>query len=264
MEKVNLNPAQATSYFWVNRIKGKVRELTSKQGFITFNERDFYLVFNEYAAEDYRHLYLELTKLIKEDVNKYQKNRQGYFYQDTALGMHERLNEELSFISRKEVPDIRLASNDSKDIVIYTNNSKALRWYKSSGVRYLSTTYEPNYLLTGNEQFLDFYNLLLATIVLISENCPNLVNTPKLKETFCNVYHKYNPNIEDIEKKFDYTFNQISDEDLIVGYSYQKDYISTYQDIDLNGLGYYYPLAKEIVDQINKEKIVYKLKNISF
>ncbi len=261
MEKVNLNPIEATSYYWTNRIKGKMKELTSKSGIITLNERNFCRVFNEYTAEDYRHLYLELIKLIEQDV-KYFKNRQAYFYQDTALGRHNRLNEELSFINRKPVSDIRLSSYDSKDIVIYTNNSNALRWYKSGGIRYLSTTYEPDYILTGDEKLLDIYNLLLAVIVLLDNNYPQFEDINGIKDAFGKIYLKHNPseNEASIQNLFDNVFNALANQEMVVGYTYQKTYFSSYQHNDLNGLEYYYPLAKEIVEEIKPEKIVYQLK----
>ena len=174
--EIELSSIEATAYWWINVIRSKVRELILS-GTSDKKEIEFVKKFYNYTEIDWRNLYLELVKYITEDVNNYVPigNIMGIdtFSQDTDKKGHDRINAELSKIMNCYIPDIRLASSSTKDLVIYTNMFGACVWYKSGGVINLSTKYDPTYILTGDEQELNFYNLIVSTIAALKEKDKN-------------------------------------------------------------------------------------------
>ena len=186
------------------------------------------------------------------------------FHQSTAKKEHQRLNTELSKILNIKVPDIRLANSDLKDSVIYTNIFEACVWYKSCGTTNLSTKYDPCYILTGDLEELDFYNLLLAILITLKELDKDFNSIPKLKEVFINEYSKINNNLEDmndIEEKFNYYLSRLNDLGLIYGRYWSNTYSAYFRDIDLVGLEKYMNTARQIANLIlnnDKEKTYIK------
>ena len=124
IKEIKLSSIEVTAYWWVNIIKNKVRELIIN-GTNDKSELKFVKLFYNYTQIDWRNLYLELINYITEDVNNYISLEDTMeidgFHQSTAKREHQRLNIELSKILNSKVPDIRLASSDFKDSVIYTN-----------------------------------------------------------------------------------------------------------------------------------------------
>lgn len=229
MKEVELNPIEQTSYWWIKTIKSKVRELRI-EGTNNKDENKFLEIFNNLTKQEYRNLYLKLTEYITEDVNNYVPIGDviefDAFNQDTEKGKHERLNEELSEILGKKVPDIRLASRSYKDSVIYTNIFGSCMWYKSCGTTDLPNRYEKSYLLTGDEEILKFENTLEATLFIISNNDSKFKSIPILKERFCHKYSEKN-NIENYHKiiaLFKYVFNKGNDGGYILGNHYNDNY----------------------------------------
>ena len=107
-KKIELSPIEVTAYWWTNSIKEKVRDI------IIHNSRDdcenkFASIFYGYTEVDWRNLYLALVKDIAHDVECLDTTQGVYFSQDTCIGGHDRLNEELAQITNKFIPDIRLA-----------------------------------------------------------------------------------------------------------------------------------------------------------
>lgn len=265
--QIELSPIEATAYWWINIIRNKVRELvireTSDKHEIKFIEK-----FYNYTEIDWRNLYLGLIKFITEDVNNYISTGNimdiDAFNQDTDKKGHDRINEELSKIMCCSIPDIRLASLQSKDSVIYTDNDTASVWYKSCGVTDLPKKYAPTYVLTGNEQELNFYNLVISTIAVLNQRDRNFHSIPILRNGFCEEYKKVNQlqdNLNELTDKFNQAFERASDRKIILG-SYRKEtYFNQFRDIDYIGLEQYMEIAGHYADVIlQKRKTAYSKK----
>ena len=246
-KKIELSPVEVTAYWWTNSIKGKVREI------VVYNSRDynenlFVNIFYGYTEVDWRNLYLALTKDIAHDVECFNR-----FGQDTCIGGHNRLNEELTQITHKVIPDIRLAGNGVKDSVIYTTSSRASVLYKSCGERVLPTMYDESYILTGNQKKLDFYNTLISTIAIIEQKDKYFNSVPILRERFCQEYIRLSDedeNEEDITGLFNVCFDKASDKKTIVGRHFDRKYFPSFRNIDFVGLNPYLPLANHYADVI--------------
>ena len=288
MEKtIELDQYQQTAYWWIQIILAKVNELykyKARVGKIKDKEEEkFFSIFEKYDDKDWRNVYINLQEYIKKDVENYIPTGDimfpDCFSQDTAKGGHRKLNEELSHIVNKVVPDIRLACRGRKDYVIYTSQEKAYEWYKSCGIDELSSKYECNYnyVLTGDIGELDFYNLVLATCIFISEKRKDFNSTKILRDVFCNEYKKYYkiPNdINEIQAEFNKVFRAFSGR-IDISRFYDEDYCYYYlKEMDKNGLDAYMELANEFAlkileeydfQQNNKENVTFKkiMKNTS-
>lgn len=259
IEKIDLSPIEATAYWWVNLIKRKVKEITIN-GTHQLNEKKFGEIFYGFTETDWRNLYLQLIPYITEDVDKYMTKRnndeENAFNQDTDKNGHNRINEEISKIIKKQLPNIRLAGNGVKDYIIYTTHERAYVYYKSCGIINLPTIYEPDYVLTGNEDALNFYNSLISTIAIINQENSNFHSMPVLREIFCNEYVKLSNSkekLENIIEAFNYAFNKANDEDLIMGSSHNITYFPRwFCKIDFLGLDSYVDLAKHYANAILK------------
>ena len=265
MEKINeieLSSIEATAYWWINIIKSKVRELVIS-GTTDKQEIKFVEKFYNYTERDWRNLYLELVNFITEDVNNYVSigNIMGIdaFNQDTDKKGHDRINAELSKIMNCSIPDIRLASSSSKDSVIYTNMFGASVWYKSCGVRDLATKYNPTYILTGDEQGLNFYNLIISTIAVLKEKDRSFNSVSLLRNGFCKEYKKINKlqeELKDIKDRFNQVFGSASDKGIILGSYWKETYFSSFRDLDYIGLEQYMEMAEHYASVIlQKSKI---------
>ena len=251
-KKIELSPIEVTAYWWINSIKEKVRDI------IIHNSRDdcenkFASIFYGYTEVDWRNLYLALVKDIAHDVECLDTTQGVYFSQDTCIGGHDRLNEELAQITNKFIPDIRLAGFDVKDSVIYTTSSRASVLYKSCGDRVLPTMYDESYILTGNQKKLDFYNTLISTIAIIEQKDKYFNSVPVLRERFCQEYIRLSDedeNEEDITGLFNVCFDKVSDKKTIVGRHFDRKYFPSFRNIDFVGLNPYLPLANHYADII--------------
>lgn len=250
---IDLSSIQATSYWWVNVIKSKVRELV-KDGTVDKKEIKFAQKFYNYTDKDWRNLYLELVNYITDDVINYKKViDDDIFSQDTEEKGHDRINEELSKIMHTSIPDIRLASSSSKDSIIYTSMTNSSILYKSCGVTDLPTKYFTTYILTGNEEELDFYNYLLSTIAVLKEKNTSFHSVSLLRDTFCEEYKKINKLQEDSKElleRFNQAFSNASDKGIILGNHYKDTYFCHFSDIDYIGLEQYMEMAEYYSDVI--------------
>ena len=183
MDRIKLNSIEQTSYWWINRINIFLKNVN----FIGKGEKEFYNIFKEYIKEDWRHLYLELQKYIASDVKQYCTDEKDYS-QETCLGGHNRLNEELSIILNKEIPDVRIQERYTKDIVIYTNKDCSYVWFRSGGEDLLPSEYNNNYILSGDEELLKFDRILLSTIYEIYNINPNFDSTKTLIDNYYTIY----------------------------------------------------------------------------
>lgn len=168
------------------------------------------------------------------------------FYQDTEKKGHDKLNFELSKITTCTIPDIRLASNVTKDSVIYTNMFGASVWYKSCGIHPLPTKYDSCYILTGDEEKLNFYYLLVSTIVILKRMDINFDSIPLLREQFCKEYKKINKSqekIKEIKEKFNDAFDRACENKIVLGSSWEDTYFTRFREIDCVGLEEYMDLA---------------------
>ena len=256
IDETELSPIQATSYWWINSIREKVREIVIK-GPIDKNEEKFATIFYCYTELDWRNMYLQLTKYISEDVDNYVTKGISYrvdaFNQDTAKDGHDRINDEISKIINQRIPNICLSGRGIKDSVIYTTQTFASVWYKSCGVNKLPTKYESSYVLTGNDDELNFYNLLISTIAILDKEDRNFRSISLLRERFCKEYIKLSDSkerIENVIEKFNKTFNKANDKGLILGRSNKETYFTSFRDIDFVGLDSYMGLAQHYANVV--------------
>ncbi len=255
-EEIILNPVEVTAYWWLRCIKNKIRELVVEKP-RSKDEKSFLKIFYNFSDVEWRKLYLKLINYIKEDIDNYElKGIFGLdcFNQDTDRCGHDRLNYELSRIIDKSIPDIRLASNNRKDFVIYTDLTGAYEWYKSCGTRKLDDKYDANYnyILTGNETELDFYNLILATIIKLDSLDKSFDSISILRERFCREYQLLNniDNLERIYDEFNCVFNKLNDKDIVLGRFWKETYFPTLREIDYNGLEEYMIPAKHYANVV--------------
>ena len=95
-EEIELSPVEATSYWWINSIKYKVREIAIS-GTNDKSEAEFLEIFYNYTEINWRQVYLELVKYIFQDVASYiPKSHHDSFSQDTAIKGHTKINDEIS------------------------------------------------------------------------------------------------------------------------------------------------------------------------
>lgn len=251
-KKIRLSPVEVTAYWWTNSIKEKVREIVTKNSWDD-SENKFASIFYGYTEVDWRNMYLALAKDIAHDVECFDTTQGSCFSQDTCIGGHDRLNEELSQIIHQPIPDIRLAGNYVKDSVIYTTSSSASVWYKSCGERKLPAMYEESYILTGNQKKLDFYNTLISTIAIIEQKDKYFNSVPTLREKFCKEYiilSDEEEKQEEITQWFNTCFDKASDKGIILGRHFDKKYFPSFRNIDFVGLNPYLPLANHYADVI--------------
>ena len=271
INKIKLSPVETTAYWWVNRIKNKVREIAI-QGTRNKQEAKFAKLFSSYTDVEWRKLYLILVSSIQEEIKKYPEGNLydlQQFHQETSVGNHSFINKALFKLAKRIIPDIRLASNGSKDSVIYTTQTGAGVWYLSCGTMELPYSYNNSYIITGDEKLLYVQNLLKAIIVILSERAGGFHSTKVLRDGFCDEYQLfYAPNmeIEEIEKMFNFVFNELNANDLILGQSGQENFFSCIRDIDCAGLEPYMAEAEEFVkvilqkyrDEVGKAHILKK------
>lgn len=252
-KKIELSPIEVTAYWWTNSIKGKVRDIVIHNS-RDYNENLFINIFYGYTEVDWRNMYLALTKAIAHDVEGLDTTQENCFSQDTCIGGHDRLNEELAQITNKVIPDIRLAGFDVKDSVISTNSSNASVGFKSDVLAHtLPTVYDESYILTGDQKKLDFYNTLISTIAIIEQKDKYFNSVPVLRERFCQEYIRLSDedeNEEDISYWFNVCFDKASDKGLILGRSFDRKYFPSFRNIDFVGLNPYLPLANHYADII--------------
>lgn len=252
-EKIELSPIEATAYWWINSTRSRVREIVIS-GARDEDEAKFAEIFYGYTELDWRNVYLELVKCITLDVDSYiPEDSSDTFSQDTEIGGHQKINDEIAKIIRQEIPDIRLAGNGVKDSVIYTTTKMASVWYKSCGVNKLATKYEASYVLTGDKESLDFYNLLISTIAVLDNEESDFDSVSLLRERFCSEYMKLKENeknIDEVIDMFNASFDKASRKKIILGRSFQESYFASFRDIDYVGLESYFDLANHYANVV--------------
>ena len=250
IKQLELTPVEATAYFWVKTIKDKIREMSINTNDISEKELEFFNDFSKFTDVEWRKLYIELCKFIDIKVKKY--SHHGLYgiddyHQDTAKYYHKDINEILSYVSKKEVPDIRLAGKNKEDLIIATNPYGANKFFESYGMIPLDKIYDYNYILSGDKKELELYNLVMSVIVVMNQNGNHSIDY--LRKVFCNLYLEMhdNINIKELEEDFNRIFNQIHDKGLLEGVSLDKEYNCKFENIDLIGIEPYMKKSKRLI-----------------
>ena len=113
--------------------------------------------------------------------------------------------------------------------------------------------YDPTYILTGDEQKLNFYNLLILTIMIIHKANVMFDSLDLLGEGFCETYIKLNKlkeNQEEVKEKFNQAIEEACDVGLISVKSYSKKYFCWFREFDFVGLEQYLEEAKYYAEVI--------------
>ena len=255
IEKVKLSPYEATAFYWINMIKKKLAQISHGMVPVTNNEKEFYMLFKDYGDEQWRSVFLQLSKDIKLDTEKYiETDNSDMYHQETTIGEHNDLNRSLKKIVGRTIPDIRLQIHYLKDSVIYTCPNFAEEWSKSVHMEALPKEYDPEYIIDGDEENFHFYNLLLSTMYMMQyKNC-YFNSTDILRERFSKKYMKDNT-IPDEDKdhvidKFNYYFDLANSKGLIIGKSDDDAYLMVMDNNHLIRLDKYFGKAYEYSDEI--------------
>lgn len=209
IRQINLNPIEATSYWWVREIRSKIIEINSLKD-KNDRELEFLGLFNHFTDIEWRKLYLELNKYFSHKIeNLSDKTGTKFYHQDTSLNHHNDLNEVLHMVLDKNIPDICLNLSGMEHSSICTNQYGADRIYSISGIVPLDTVYDYNYILSGDEKELVMKNLIYYLLDL------GIHNQDALKKSFCDFYSNLYKDIdeEDIEDNFVRIFNQLNAQD---------------------------------------------------
>lgn len=207
IKKIELNPIEATSYWWVETIKKKLKEILSFE--YNQEEKDFLLALYDFTDIEWRKLYLELIKCISCKVeNLSYKEDDEYYHQATLKKCHNDVNEALRFVAGKKIPDIGLSPLNVEDSSIYTNKYGADRIYCLSGIVPLNTMYEPNYILSGDEVELEMKNLIMYLMELGLYDKSLETFKDIFCEFYCDLHKEYDRKL--IEENFVRIINQIN------------------------------------------------------
>lgn len=256
-EKIELTPAQNTAYWWINRIKYIAREFAKNCERthiypISENDKKFIKIFYNFTEQDWRNLYIKLAKYIENDINSYIPQgswSRDVFSQDTDIGKHNRLNQELGeILNIAKFPDVRLANNISKDEVVYSGKQGVCIWYKSSGIRDLSRFVKSDYILTGDEKEVDVYNQLITTLDALKNQDKEFNSIDLLTKGFCKSYLSINdPNDTYLQilKRFNNAYDKAEECGIVSGKRFRGRFSCSALKFDLTGLDAYKELAKQ-------------------
>ena len=262
--KIKLNPIEQTALWWTYAIKFKAKEI-NRTICNTDEKRIFAKIFSKYSAIDWRNLYLKLVERITEEASVYTyKDEDDCFKQDTAPGGHDIINSILKEVTKKDIPDISLTLEIYKDFVTTTYEYYTEVLYKSCGIKYLPEYYrkEFNYILTGNQQELDFYYLIVALIVKLHKLNKDFSSMEELKSKFCEEYMKLNDITDYIymHNIFEKAISLANDNKIIIGSAWGSFFFTQYTKEDINGIKEYMPTANHYASIIlgiseNKPKV---------
>lgn len=262
-DKFDLNPFEITSYWWINKIRDKVKELYMSDYF-TRREELFLNIFKNFTDEDYRTMYLELKDLIFQDVIDYHSfNNVGLYNQDTIVHNHDRLNKELSTIINVDIPDINLHMRNMKNYKIYTGYDGAYQYNYLDKIEELDKTYDNDYIISGNKEILNLYKSIIVAIKELSINNEDIITELFIK-LFSLEYLNYNNldiDIEMMKEYCSYMINKINDLGMIKGRSYNEIIrVTEIINFYLNGIRGYKRIGKHYANYIqeNKEKVLKK------
>ena len=263
--KIKLTPAEATAYWWINKIRGKVRRVYST-GYGDSSEKEFAQIFSNFTEIEWRYLYIKLTDFFgyyaqiqeKEFADCPSKNENNkYFWQDCNKGGHALLNEEIERIVHRPVPDINIAYNFSS-ATCNTSACAGERCYPELPL--IMDPVPPTYIITGDANMLHFYNQLVATLAVISENsdgkgCAQLYS--QLETNYCGWYNAiFVPNEahDKIVKKFKEALAEAMGNGIFSPYLGWKKYDLNFCKIDYNGLDHYLFGAVELAGKVLGEE----------
>lgn len=255
---LKLTPVQASAYWCVNMMRNKVREINQYSS-ANDQECDFLDIFYGYGDVEWRNIYIELSNHFEEIVEE----MNGYeFSIDTGAGGHNKLNQVLSLILKQSIPDISLSGYSSKDSVVYVTKDKASVWYKSCGEMPLSLKYETDYVLTGNEDELELYSTLVATMAMLGVLDSGFRSTAELRGRFCKEFKKVNgleDSLENITERFNLAYKKANERGLVTGNVYSTSFYPLIGSADIAALEDYMDKGHHYADVVLQREEVFPL-----
>ena len=250
-----LNPIEATAYWWVSNIKHKVRELyeSKKKDDKEVKFLELFCYFNDLK---WREIYLEIIRITNERINNTFAEDTSFFYQQqTSVYSHDDINEALSIVLNQDVPDINLSLNGIGDSSICTNTYGADRLYAEGGMSSLDSDFDSNYVLSGDMQEFEVKSLIMMLLRANEDN----TSYEKLKCLFMTAYLNMHPSCNKliIEAEFARIFDQLCDEQLVSSLLYEKEYQTKLDDFNLkniDSLGCISPFAIPVKEYCKKGK----------
>ena len=261
INKIELSSYEVTAYWWIKKIKTRIKDIIANEEKYNNDEVDFAHILYNYTENDWRNIYIQLARYIEAKVNDYECE----YYQGVDKKRHNDINYVLSSFNKSLVPDIKLAGDELIDCDIYTSKGSATVFYNTRGLVPLSTAYEEEFLLTGNKEQLDFYNLIKAVIVSLHRLDTSFSSVDQLRNEFCDIYFKKNhdcllQDLRQIRDSFNVVMDQLSDKNLITGSWNSKNYKCLFEDMDLVGIDSYFKNAEIYTNQIlNRSKKMVKV-----
>ena len=247
IEKIALKPSEIAAYYWINTIKAKLNELESEKPELGYNEKVFYNLFCYYKDADWRNVY---TFLVNNLERKYKEDCQNKKVSSlkTGKGKHTEVIRALEMARDTSVPDIPMHNYEGFEEKISILPTLSVEVKKADGtIETLPVEYDPTYIIDGDKERLDFYNLLVTTIYAIQHKDKDFDSVLLLKERFCKKYiEDYNVSKDDIEtvyEYFDYYMELIKSRDLLSSNGYPILLKNNMRQKDLKGLDEYWRRA---------------------
>ena len=255
MDKIELKPSEATAYWWVKKIKTKVKDISINGG--NPEEIKFKSFFINYKETDWRLLYEGLSYYIRENILV-----NNLFSQATSKGKHNMINHALSIILHNMIPDIDISTGNISNI-ISTNSMIAGEKQINDAIEYVLEPVNPYYILTGDFDDLNFYYILIATLALIDADNNKTDKdynalTKYVTEGYKDIFFPEKDNVDDeIKKRWDLAISQAEHENIInVRHDVEPPtYTTKFHKIDYNGIDLYIDYAMDIASKILGEDI---------
>ena len=253
IEKVKLNPSEASAYYWINLVQEKSDDLEFEKEKLGYNEQVFYDLFKNYKDEDWRKVYLFLVKNIEKGVSELNPPKRG-FVQRTNKGKHNEVNKALEMAADVSVPDISLSQEYQQEIATLTTPTTATEMIKDISSRNLETEYGPTYIIDGDKEKLDFYKTLIATLYILEHHDSDFDSKKMFDERYCEVYMKDHDILdserETIMENVKYYFELARSRGLVASDKYCAIFRTTMRQKDLVGLDNHFGKAIDYAKSI--------------
>ena len=257
MARVMLNNVEQTAYWWIKVIRIKLNEISRNPENFSKEEHEFFRLFSDLREENWREIYLKLKDYIAPYSGK------KIFSQNTSKKGHQQISDALSKILGRDVPDINLSPKNGKQYILdmHPRNIYVSCKVKERIPFEYQTSYSSdyNYVITGNENDLKLYNLVLSVFVSIRKKNANFKSLGFLRKSFCEKIISDNNlscSMDEAIKNFDAIIKVLREHSIIECETLNGKERITKWPIIANGLDSFSEIASEyseyILDEYNK------------
>ncbi len=115
--------------------------------------------------------------------------------------------------------------------------------------------------ITGDKEELDFYNLVVATIVMLISLDSGFRNIQEFRKRFCTEYKKVNDlneKIEDVVERFNRAYGKANERGLVTGSVYSKYFFPSISSMDVASVEDYLDMGHHYADVIlQREEVLH-------